>query len=273
MSSTTRERLVRLVRRPDADLVEAALLVCAEPEPEPDIEGAPLRVDALADGLRTRGLARGDPGHEADALARYLGGSLGFHGTTEQPWTPDDALLTRVLERRRGLPISLTILFVGIARRLAMTAFPIALPGHVVAGIGGGDHRVVCDPFHGGRQLDEAALVERVRAATSGELEFRRSMLRPAPASQMIRRLLNNLTRDFLADQRVTDALWTIDLKLLLPNRVPGDHRARGELLDRCGRFDLAAHAFEEHLELIGPDAPDASATRRAAIRVRARMN
>ena len=273
MPEDTRQRLLRLVRRPDADLAEAALLCAAELPDSPDVDATLLRLDALADDLRSRDFVPGEPDLDAAALADHLGVRHGFHGDRDDYHDPANSLLGEVLDRRRGLPITLTIVYVAIGQRLQVPAFPIALPGHVVAGIGGRDRPVVIDPFHGGRRLDEAELTHRVETATGGRLAFRRSMLRPSPPVNVVRRLLGNLTRDFTQVERHADALWTVDLKLLLPNRLPDDHRVRGELLGRLGRFDEAAAAYERYLEVVSADAPDREEIRRAAISSRARLN
>jgi regulator of sirC expression with transglutaminase-like and TPR domain len=273
MSSASRDRLLRLVRRSDADLAEAALLCCVEAEPDLDVDLALLRIDALADGLRTSGFRAADPEADARRIAAYLRDEQGFLGDLATYHDPDNALLTRVLDRKRGLPISLAIVYVSIARRVDVPAYAVHLPGHVVAAVAGRQRPVVVDPFHGGVVLDEAAVAARVEETTGGRLDFRRSMLRPTPAVEVVRRLLNNLTRDFLAAERPHDALWTVELKLLLPNRVPDDHRSLGEVLVRLGRFDAAADAFEAHLELLGPNDPAAETVRRAAISARARLN
>jgi regulator of sirC expression with transglutaminase-like and TPR domain len=274
MSETTRDRLARLVRRGDADLAEAALLVAAEARPGLPIEGTLLRLDALTDTIRVGGFrATGDPTRDGPTLAAELAGSRGFRGHEVGARVPEDALLDRVLDRRRGLPITLSILYVALARRLDVPAFPIALPGHVVVGVGGSDRPVVLDPFHGGIELDEAAVAARVETATSGQLAFRRSMLRPAPAADVVRRLLNNLTRDYTLAGAHRDALWSVEVKQVLPNRLPDDHRVRGRLLDQLGRFDEAAAAYEAYLDEVGTEGPDAAEVRRHAIRSKARLN
>jgi regulator of sirC expression with transglutaminase-like and TPR domain len=279
MTTPSRERLLRLVRRADADPAEAALLCAVEADPGLDVEPALLRVDALADVVRTRpgpGVRtdpRTDPHAAADVLAAELGGRQGFVGDTAAYHDPDNGLLHRVLERRRGLPISLAILYVAVARRLGIPAYAIALPGHVVAAVADGAHPVVLDPFHGGVLLDEPALAARVAAATGGRVAYHRAMLRPAPTVALVRRLLNNLTRDLTAAEQPLAALRTVELKLLLPNREVSDHRVLGELSLRAGRFDRAATAFETYLAQLAADAPDRETVRRAAIGARARLN
>ena len=273
MSAASRERLVRLVRRHDADLAEAALLCCVEVEPDLDVDVALLRLDAMADGLRTRRLPLGPPELAVRYLAGYLGEEQGFGGDVETYHDPANALLTHVLDTKRGLPITLAIVYVSIARRLGLPAYAVQLPGHVVAAIAGDDRPVVFDPFHGWMLLDEAALAARVATTTGGRAGFHRAMLRPAPAVDVVRRLLNNLTRDLTNAGEPRDALWTVELKLLLPNRAAEDHRIHGELLGATGRFDLAAEAFERYLEAADPDEPDRELVRRAAIDAKARLN
>lgn len=274
MSDVTRARLAQLVRRNDADLAEAALLVAAEATPSLDVDTTLLRLDALADTLRVAGVGPSDdPVADGAALAAELAGAHGFRGHTAGGRIPDDSLLDRVLDRRIGLPISLSIVYVTLARRIRVPAFPITLPGHVVVGIGGSDRPVVLDPFHGGVALDEAAVASRVANTTGGRLAFRRSMLRPAPAANVVRRLLHNLTHDYRAAGAFREALWTIELKLLLPTRLPDDHRVLGHLLDQLGRFDEAAAAYETYVDQVGPNGSDADEVRHAAVRSRSRMN
>ncbi|MFA9444294.1 tetratricopeptide repeat protein [Egicoccus sp. AB-alg6-2] len=271
MPQHTRSRLVSLVRRHDADLAEAALLVGAEAHPDLDVDRALLRLDALADGLRASGFRAGDPDTEAAALRTYLGHAHGFRAAPGP--APDTVLLPDVLDGRAGVPVTLTMLYVSIARRVGIKAYPIALPGLVVVGIAAGERPLVIDPSRGGAPLDHDQLAQHVHRATTGQLGFRRSMLRPSPAVNVVRRQLNDLTRAYLAEQRHLDARWAIELKLLLPNRMPDDHRVHGELLAQVGQFHLAAQAYESYLELVGPDASDAEEVRRAAIRARARLN
>lgn len=273
MSIESRQRLARVVRDPDCDLAEAALLLCLEIEPEVDVDVELLRLDAIADGLRSQGFRAGESRRDAMALGAYLGDARGFTGDSDSYNDPRNGLLTRVLDRRRGLPITLSILYVAIGRRLHVPAFGIGLPGHFVTGIGGADRPVVIDPFDHGRLLDEAEMARRVSVATGGRLDFTRSLLRPAPAALVIRRVLNNLTRDFAAHGDAENALWTVELKHVLPSTVADDHRVRGELLVQLGSYRDAAEAFEAYLDAAGPFAADAEDVRRAAIRARAKLN
>ncbi|MFW5933287.1 MAG: SirB1 family protein [Actinomycetota bacterium] len=273
MSAASRERLRRLVRRPNADPAEAALLCCAEVEPHLDVDAALLRFDALADRLRGDGLTGDQPRSAATELAHELAGQQGFCGDPGHAGDPDHGLLTRVLETKRGLPITLGIVYVAVARRLAVPAFLVNLPGHVVVGVGDDSPPVLIDAFNAGQLLDEQAAAHRVEQTTGGRLPFKRAMLRPAPTAMVVRRLLNNLTRDFEHADRLDDALWTVELKLLLPNQHPNDHRELGRLLHGLGRYDEAARAYEAFLAATSDEAPGREQARRAAVDARARMN
>lgn len=274
-----RRRLAAVARDPDADLAEAAALVASEAgPPDPDLVSRTLlRIDALADQLRTSGIAAVDAASDAAALRRQLATQRGFRGHDEVGRVPADGLIDHVLDRRRGLPITLSILYVAIARRLRMRAYPIALPGHVVVGVvdpsGPTDRPVVIDPFHLGAVMDEEAIAALVARATAGQLTFRRAMLRPADTGALVRRLLNNLTHDYSTSGQLRDALWTVECKQVVPGAVADDDRIRGRLLEQLGRFDEAADAYEGYVRQAPGDAPDRDEVRRDAVRSRARTN
>lgn len=300
MSEASRQRLARIVREPACDLAEAALLCCVEAEPKLSVDAALRRVDALAEGLRTSGFRRaaqpggGQLGGSADtaqadarALARYLAGEAGFTGDTAGYHDPQNGLLTGVLDRRQGLPIALAIIYIAVGRRVGLRTFGINTPGHFLVGVGGGDPRggeqtrpAVIDPFYDGILLSDADIERRVRATTEGRATFDPGMLRPASPPVVIRRLLNNLTRDFLGQGRAEDALWTVELKRLLPGGGPADVRTASQLLIRMGRYRQAAELLEAELERSGISAAqprkvslEMSEMARLARHARAKMN
>ncbi|MBW3576204.1 MAG: transglutaminase-like domain-containing protein [Actinobacteria bacterium] len=274
-STPARRRLARIVRDRDCDVAEAALLCCVEVEPDLDVDGELLRVDALADRLRTSGFEPSGPRRDAKALGTYLGETLGFVGDHESYHDPQNALLTRVLDRRRGLPITLAILYMAVGSRVGIRAHGIATPGHFLVGVGpvpDAEEAVVIDPFHGGAVVTEHEIDQRIQQATGGMSRLHRGMLSPAPPVQVVRRLLNNLTRDFLAQGDTEDALWTVELKRLLPDTGVEDARVAGQLLVQLGRYRSAAETVEAFVAEVG-DSVDADELSRLALRARAKMN
>ncbi len=267
-----RERFARVVRDPRADLAEVGLLVSAEADPGVDVEVGLLQVDAIADGLRTRGFRADDPEAAAAALAGYLGGELGFLGDQVGYHDPDNGLLARVLARHRGIPITLSALYVAVAHRLGARAYPIALPGHVVVGVGDGPPNVVLDPFHAGRRLSEGDLAELVDRTTASRARYHRAMLRPAPAAAIARRMLNNLSRDYRALGDASAALWATELRMIVPGAHPELFRERGDLLIALGRWLEGALSLDEYLETC-EDAEDFTEVQLRARHARARCN
>ncbi len=272
MTLDNRRRLARIARDPRGDLVEVGLRISAEADPDLDVEVALLKVDALADGLRTRAFNRHDPEAAAAALAGYLGGELGFTGDQDTYYDPANGLLSEVLERRRGLPITLSALYVGLAHRLRCRAYPIALPGHVVVGIGDAMPPVLLDPFAAGRRRTEQEVAELVARGSAGRIAFHRAMLRPTTTAAMAHRILDNLNREFRARRDAASALWVVECKLLLPGATTELHRERGDLLMALGRWDEAALALDDYLET-NEDAMDFTEVQIRARRSRARMN
>ena len=272
-----RARLRAAVADPGADPASVALEVSAFHHRDLDVGTALLRVDALADVVRTTA-PDGEPADPptgvdevAERLRTVLAGRLGYRGA-EEPRRAHDAHLHVVLDQHHGLPVTLAALHVAVARRLGVPAWVVNLPGHVVYSLGEDDHRLVLDA-HGGAvvlgETDQAALVRR---ATGGRVTFHRAMVRPATPTELARRILTNLTVDLTREQHAGAAIWTVVARLALPDPDPQDHVVLGTLLERAGRFVRAAQAFDRYLTAV-PDAPDADAVRARARAARARTN
>lgn len=156
----------------DIRLDHAALELAAADRIRPDLGGPHLLLDGLA--ARLPGHVRGSS-DRAEALSGLLAKAEGFTGETEDYEHQRNADFIATLERRRGLPISLAILYVSIARRHGWTAQAVGLPGHVLVAIGGEAERVLIDPFNSGRLVDPGLPATRADAAL---LDNRKTLLR-----------------------------------------------------------------------------------------------
>jgi regulator of sirC expression with transglutaminase-like and TPR domain len=145
----------------DADirLDLAALELAAADRVRADIETPAGWLASVA--LRLASATSGSAARAA-ALTALIAGELGFSGDREDYDQPRNADFLAVLERRRGLPIALAILYVAIARRAGWTAGVLALPGHVLVAVGGEADRVLIDPFHDGRAVTPEGFAELV---------------------------------------------------------------------------------------------------------------
>jgi len=274
MHTSTVDRLITLTRRGDADLAEAAALIDATFNATVDVDVALLRIEALADQVRTE-LTATQPEDKARQIAAILHTTHGFSGQTGSSHSAASAaFLTSVLDTRDGLPILLTIVYVAVARRLGVAAYAIHLPGHVVAGIPTAEGvPLVIDMFFGGEELDEEGVRQRVRMRGGADATLHRALMRPRSSADVTRRILHNLTRAFTNAREPFAALLTVEVKLALANTNPQDHKLHGDLLLACGQFDVAAEAYERFLTRGNPSARINTHVRQQVIAARARLN
>jgi len=229
--------------------------------------------DALARQVPVGGheLRDVEPRLAAEALRITLGERAGFSGREADYDDLASSLLPKVLERRRGLPILLSVVWLEVARRAGIPAYPIALPGHFVVGVGTPGNAVLVDPFAGGRVMTVHDAAEKVRASGSA---FMRAHLAPAPRLEVVMRILTNIRVWATRTDAPRARLWAVELSLLLPRHPASLRRERGELLVRLGDFLGGARELETFAEAVAPVEPTAAATaRRLAVSARARLN
>ena len=251
------EAFTRLVRQPESELAldEAALLVAAH---DHDVD-VPANLAALDE------LARTAP-DEVEAKARYLFVERGFAGNELDYGDPQNSYLDSVLRRRLGLPITLSVLLLEVARRRGVALHGVGMPGHFL--VGDDDGRYL-DPFHQGVVLDERGcrtVSERLRPGAP----WHRSYLEPVGPRAILVRMLANLVHT-LVERSPPDAVWALRLRLAVPGVAPGERRDAAALLGTLGRFREAASALDE----LADDLDDAGAARARedAARLRARAN
>ena len=254
--SQQRVRFAEVVRSEPVDLGLACLLIGGEVDRSLDVDASLAALDALA--ARARPLV---PRVGVRAMAEGLRVALAdFSGTAEDYEDLRSSLLHSVLERRRGLPLLLSVVWLEVAARLDVPAYAVALPGHVVVGIGDPeDEHVLVDPFAGGRLLDpvDAPLLS---------------------ANDLLLRLLTNVraltSRQPPSLDVARTRLWAVELSLLLPRHPLELRRERGELLVRLGAHLDGAEELET-FALAVADADEAAAqeARREARLARAQLN
>jgi len=262
-----------LLRALDADpprLDLAALGIAALEYPDLDLRGCERSLAGLADRVRVRwsgdGLLEG-----VQALRAVLADEEGFCGNAEDYQDPDNSFLNRVLERKVGLPITLSVLYVEVARRACLPLFGVSFPGHfLVAGELGGGRKLVLDPFNGGALLTEAGCEDLLRKVAP-QVKLSPAMLVPATVRTTAYRMLNNLKRVYLDRGDGERALGVVDLMLTMAPDHPGELRARAAILSALGAYRAALRDVERCLEL-SPDAPDQDSLRMTARALRHRV-
>jgi regulator of sirC expression with transglutaminase-like and TPR domain len=277
VSAASRARFAEVVRSEPVDVGVACLLVGAEVDPDLDVDDGLRRLDDLAAAARSEVPRRAGVRESAEGLRRALGEWGGFSGEGEDYADLRSSLLHEVLRRRRGLPLLLSVVWVEVAQRLGVAAYPVALPGHVVVGIGDpDDEHVLVDPFAAGRLLSDDDVDALVRRATGEPVQP--DQLRPVAAVDLLLRLLTNVrvlsSRMPPSLEAARTRLWATELSLLLPRHSLELRRERGELMVRLGDHLGGAAQLEEYAGVVQTDDEAAAETaRRAARQARARLN
>lgn len=261
---SVRERLVARLRdleEPGA-LAEAALLIAAEEYPALDVAAWLARLDALGARARERVPPRGDADQTAAALTRLLVEDYGLRGNDADYYDPRNSFLNEVLERRLGIPLTLSLVYMDVGARAGVAVRGVGLPGHFVVRLERGETVRLLDPFNGGRPLDEADCRRLVERLGGGRLRFEPAHLRAVSARAILIRMLANLKGVYTALGDWRRARGAVDRILLLAPEAVGELRDRGLLSARLGEPVAAIGDWEAYLRRV-PDAKDAATVRR----------
>jgi regulator of sirC expression with transglutaminase-like and TPR domain len=253
----------------DIELARAALLIAG-------IEYPALRIDeylAVLDDLAARCGARSlrHPQARLDRLRDFLFEEEGFRGNVADYYDPRNSFLNEVLDRRLGIPITLSLVLMEVGRRVGLTIDGIGLPGHFVVRASAGERSVLLDPFNGGRVLTRDGCAALMARAVGRRATLRNEHLAPVTNRQLLTRILNNLKAIYWQRGDWRRALAVVQhLREADPSSAL-DVRDRGTLLHKLGDHRLGLAEWERYLEL-APDAPDAAALRASIRRVRAAL-
>jgi regulator of sirC expression with transglutaminase-like and TPR domain len=237
------------------DLVAGAIHATAPLLEDPDPEPVCRLVDGWAFDLAGRMPLPWNLHHALDELNAYLFRELELRGDQQTYDDPANAVLPEVIRRRRGLPIALAILWIGVARRLGLDAVGIGLPGHFLAGLRT-DLGLLCfDPFNQGRALGEEEAAKLVNSASGGAVSFTPSMLAPTPDRAILSRLVRNLQVRYRRQQAWSEVLWTSTHLILLDPLDPEPLASRARAHLQLGNLGLALVDLDCALR-VQPDLP-----------------
>jgi regulator of sirC expression with transglutaminase-like and TPR domain len=262
--SIIRRQLTDLVDREDSaiDLVAAALLIAQEEYPDRDLRPYVKYFGWVAEQVRRKLPTDAAPMAIVDAINHELFVVEGFRGDDDNYYDPRNSFLNAVLERKLGIPITLSLVHMEVCRRLGLVVHGIGLPGHFIVEVQS-DERLLIDPFHRGEGLSEADCVARVRHLYGGRVSFHRSMLHPLTHRQILTRMLNNLKNIYARAGDYTRTLAVVDRLILLNPEDGSEYRDRGALYRQAGFFAQALADFRKYLALT-PTASEAETVRGA---------
>lgn len=236
------------------------MLIAAEEYPRLDVDLYLEKLDRFGD------IAREQSGSEIRALdliaaiSAALFDKLGFHGNRASYYDPRNSFLNEVIDRRTGIPITLTVVYIEVARRVGLSIKGVGMPGHFIAKHESENGDIFIDPFNDGRLIGTLECSELLSKTTGGTLDLESDHLLTVSNKQILTRLLSNLVGIYgTTDQR--RALAAID-RILLINPDSAKHvRDRGLLLAGLRETREAIKELERYLEL-APNAPDEEAIR-----------
>jgi regulator of sirC expression with transglutaminase-like and TPR domain len=255
-----------LLRGPDAaiDLGRAALAVARLEHPDLDERRELTRLDALA----------GRVGHGRDAAAtlerlrRFLFEEEGFRGNDGEYYDPRNSCLNDVLDRKLGIPITLSVLTMEVGRRVGLDIDGVGLPGHFIVSAAVGSRAVLLDPFNGGTVLTPASAAEVAARAVGRPVKLEDAHWTPCSPRQIVVRMLRNLKTIYAKQKDWDRALAVIERLRLVDPEAPTHLRDRGTVLVKAGRLWEGAAEWEAYLNRF-PSAQDAESFRQELRRVR----
>jgi regulator of sirC expression with transglutaminase-like and TPR domain len=266
------------------DVAFGAALIAGDVHPGLNAHEVVAKLDEMAAPLVAEGLSRATAEHQAARLSAHVYGTLGFHGNEKDYYDPRNSLLSDVVERRMGIPITLAIVYCEIARRAGIPAHGVGFPGHFLvrierSGLTGEPVRVASedvrpyelaraptaplfiDPFYAGRSLDEAALTRMVSRALGQDSVLKPEHLAAASPRAILMRVLTNLKAIYLQRGDHARAHLALDRIVSLAPNAASALKERGLVAAKLGAAEAAREDLSRVLEL-DPSASDAASIR-----------
>ena len=269
-----RQRFRAIANLPETsvDLVEASLVIALEEEPHLEIDPYLAQVSSWSDSVRARLEGSRDIERIVDAINRLLFDEEGFHGEDEDYYDPRSALVNELLDKHAGLPITLSVLYLEISRRLGVEASGVSLPGRFLVKFSGAFGEIVIDPFDGGRVLSTIELQKILDGIYGGGVKLREHHLRSFSRREILARELAHLKAAYLARHDLPRAAASVDRLLILDDRDPYELRDRAALAMQMHVYHLAIECLERYLAL-APAADDQTRVREQIVYLRAWMD
>jgi regulator of sirC expression with transglutaminase-like and TPR domain len=251
-----RARFLETIDGPDEelDLAEACLWISAEANAELTLEPYFEKLDDLAESARAEIEPTTSVADRIALLNEHLFLERGYRGNESEYYDPQNSYLDCVIDRKKGIPISLAILWMSVAERVGIPAYGVGFPGHFLVGVET-DPAVFVDAFSA-LVLSAQDCEERLRAVAGGEMKFNPAMLAPSTRKQTLARVLRNLKQIHIQSSELADAVACSDRILALDPENPSELRDRGVLHRSLECWSLAREDLERFVE-IAPTSPD----------------
>lgn len=246
----------------DLDLARASLYIAGTEYPDLDVDHYLQLLDRLAEDAARRNPDPGDLRESARKLSEFLFLDQGFRGNGDDYNDPKNSYLNQVLDRKLGIPITLSLTYMEVARRLGMVFEGIGLPGHFVIRAGPPEDELYVDPFNAGQILSREDCRRTVENLFQGRVEFSEDQLKPYTKKAFLVRILTNLKHNYSRIEDYGKALTASDLISFIEPSSPGNVRDRAYVYYSLKQYRSAISDLERYLEL-APQADDGEEVRR----------
>lgn len=254
------------------DLLRAALTYSRLEDPQLDIEHYVQRVDELARRVAAKIQDPDDPDEIIAALNEVLFREEMFRGNAVDYYSARNSFLHDVLDRRLGIPITLALVYMEVARRVGFPLFGVGMPGHFLLKHYDVDGRsILIDAFERGSIVSEEDCRQKLDSIYSGQLAMQPEFLLPVTRRQMLTRMLNNLRSIYLTQRDFRRAVQVVDLVLVIYPRSPEDVKQRAVLRYNLNDYRGALNDFDDYVKM-SPDASDAEEIKQTALSLRRSM-
>jgi len=254
---------------PKIELARACLLIAEDAYPALDVNGYVGEIERFSKRLRARLAPNVAAEEKVVALNEFLFDDLGFSGNTDNYYDPRNSYLNEVLDRRTGIPITLSVLYMEIGRRIGLALEGVSFPGHFLVRLRVRGGMLVLDPFAGGAPQSEGELRERLkrvipRGATGGvpvsELPLEQ-FLEPATNRQILARVLRNLKGIYREADKPERLLEVLNRMIIVAPDSAAELRDRGFVYQRLECWRPALKDLADYLER-EPEAADVDEVR-----------
>jgi regulator of sirC expression with transglutaminase-like and TPR domain len=254
------------------DLVRAALTIAQTEYPELNQESYCTLIKELAHRVKRLVPDIGDPSESMEALNRVLFEEEGFRGNADDYYDPRNSFLNDVLDRKLGIPITLALVYMEVARRVGFPLVGVGMPGHFLLRHYDVEGReTLIDPFNRGGVLSPSDCQRRLDEIYGGQMPLQPEFLAAVSRRQILVRMLNNLKSIYLSARNFRKALPIVDLILAIYPRSPEEVKQRALLRWSLGQHRGALADLDDYLKM-SPDASDADEIRQTAVSLRRMM-
>lgn len=267
--SIARQHFYHEINQPDQqiDLAKAALYIALEEYPEIEIDAYLNALDTMAADVSALLPDELYPLRIIQVLNQYLFSDLAFSGNTEHYYDPDNSYFNQVIEQRTGIPITLSLLYLEVSKRIKFPMIGIGMPGHFLIRPAQEDIEIYVDPFNQGEVLFPQDCEDRIKQLFNGAVDFRPEFLEAVSSKQFLARMLNNLKTIYLHRGEMSKVLAAIDRILMLFPDTPYEQRDRGLIYYQTGRWIEARQDLENYLNHV-PQARDANLIQQLLTRI-----